>query len=113
MKKKTGKYSNVEYTDGPGGDYIIIDDYLPSPDQLVFKESNARVTINLNARDIEYFKREAKKHGTQYQKLIRNVLDLYVTNASAAASAVKATRAFEASKAGKAAKANLKKSAAA
>jgi hypothetical protein len=111
MKKKPGKYSNVEYTDGPGGDFIIIEDYLPPPDQLVFKESNTRVTINLKARDIEYFKREAKKYGTQYQKLIRNVLDMYVTNASAAASAIKATRAFKASKAGKALKANLKKSA--
>jgi hypothetical protein len=82
MKKKIGKYANVKYTDGPVGDFVIIEDFLPPPDQLIFKESNTRVTINLRARDVEYFKREAKKHGTQYQKLIRNVLDLYVMNAT-------------------------------
>lgn len=82
MKKRTGKYSNVKYTDGPGGDFVIIADDLPPPDQLVFKETNIRVTINLNASNVEYFKREAKKHHTQYQKIIRNVLALYVSNAT-------------------------------
>ncbi len=81
MKNKTGKYSNVEYTEGPIGKFTVIKDFLPPPDQLVFKESNTRVTINLKASNVAYFKREAKKHGTQYQKLIRNVLDHYVTSA--------------------------------
>jgi hypothetical protein len=92
MKKKTGKYSNVEYTDGPVGDFVIIEDFLPPPDQLVFKEPNTRVTINLRARDVEYFKREAKKHGTQYQKLIRSVLDLYVINATKASKETKSAK---------------------
>jgi predicted DNA binding CopG/RHH family protein len=83
MKNKTGKFSNVEYTDEPM-EFTIIKDFLPPPDKLVFKESNTRVTINLKASNVAYFKREAKKHGTQYQKLIRNVLDHYVTNAERA-----------------------------
>ena len=89
MKKKTGKYSNVKYTDGPGGEFVVIKDHLlPPPDQIVLKEVNTRVTINLNASNIDYFKREAKKHHTQYQKLIRNVLVLYVRNAIKASEAI-------------------------
>jgi hypothetical protein len=82
MKRKTGKFAHVEYTDGPLGDLVIIEDHLPPPDQIVLKEPNTRVTINLQASNIEYFKREAKRHHTQYQKLIRNVLALYVSNAT-------------------------------
>jgi hypothetical protein len=90
MKKKTGKYSNVKYTEGPGGDFKVVKDHLlPPPDQIVLKEVNTRVTINLNASNIEYFKREAKRHHTQYQKIIRNVLARYVLNATNAAKPIR------------------------
>ena len=55
----------------------IIEDFLPSPDQLVFKEDNVKVTLDLSKRSIRLFKRYAKKRGFKYQRMIRNLLDHY------------------------------------
>ena len=76
MKKGTKK--RIEYTDEPLGDIRVIDDFLPPPEKLAFKEETTKITIGLSKSSIEFFKREAKKHGTQYQKMIRSLLDLYV-----------------------------------
>lgn len=70
---------NNEYSDESLGDIRVIDDFLPSPEELVFKEDNLKVTIGLSRKSIDFFKREAKKHHTQYQKMIRRLLDYYVT----------------------------------
>ena len=67
----------IEYTDEPLGEIRIVDDFLPSPEHLVFKEDNVKVTITLSKASIEFFKKEAKKHHTQYQKMIRRLLDIY------------------------------------
>ena len=73
---------NVEYTDEPIGKTRRIKDIFPRPEDLVFKEDNAKVTIALSRRSIEFFKNQAKKHNTQYQKMIRNLLDEYVAQHS-------------------------------
>jgi predicted DNA binding CopG/RHH family protein len=65
------------YTDEPLGDIQIIEDFLPKPEDLVFKEDNVKITLGLSRRSVEFFKREAKKYHTQYQKMIRRLLDLY------------------------------------
>ena len=65
------------YTDEPLGDVHVIDDFLPKPEELVFNEDNVKVTLGLSRRSVAFFKREAKKHHTQYQKMIRRLLDLY------------------------------------
>ena len=75
MATKTRK--KVKYTDEPLGELRVIDDFLPSPDQLMFKEENVKVTITLSKASIDFFKKEAKKHHTQYQKMIRRLLDIY------------------------------------
>ncbi len=77
MKKK------IRYSKQPPGDESVgglqrVDDFLPPPEKLVFKDDNAKVTIALSRGSIEFFKRQAKKHNTQYQKMIRNLLDEYV-----------------------------------
>lgn len=36
-----------------------------------------KVTIALSRSSVEFFKREAKKHNTQHQKMIRRLLDAY------------------------------------
>lgn len=69
--------NKIKYTDEPLGEVRIIDDFLPSPEQLVFKEDNVKVTITLSKSSIDFFKKEAKKHHTQYQKMIRRLLDIY------------------------------------
>ena len=72
----------IKYTDEPFGDIKIIEDFLPSPKDLIFKEENVKVTISLTKESIEFFKAEAKKHHTQYQKMIRNLLDVYANSHS-------------------------------
>ncbi len=46
---------------------------------LVFKEDQVKVTIGLSKSSVDFFKAEARRHHTQYQKMIRRLLDLYVT----------------------------------
>ena len=75
MKTKTRK--KVKYTDEPLGQVRIVDDFLPSPKELVFKEDNVKVTITLSKSSVDFFKKEAKKNHTQYQKMIRRLLDVY------------------------------------
>lgn len=72
MKKK------IRYTDEPVGPVEIVKDFLPPPEALVFREDQVKVTIALNRSSVEFFKRHAKKHHTQYQKMIRHLLDHYV-----------------------------------
>ena len=67
----------IKYTNEPMGDLRVIDDFLPSPENLVFKEENIKVTIALSKTSVDFFKREAEKQHTQYQKMIRRLLDIY------------------------------------
>lgn len=76
MKKKI-KYSNEEI-----GKVEIIKDFLPKPEDLIFKEDTVKVTLNLSKSSIEFFKEIAQKHGSQYQKVIRNLLDRYTSHFS-------------------------------
>lgn len=77
--EKGGRYmkSKIKYTDEPMGELKVIKDFLPSPDQLVLKEENVKVTISLKKSSVDFFKKEAKKHRTSYQKMIRQVIDWY------------------------------------
>jgi len=68
----------IRYTDEPLGKLKVIPDFLPSPEELAFREEGVKVTIALSKRSIEFFKQEAAKHGTQYQRMIRRLLDAYV-----------------------------------
>ena len=74
MKKK------IRYTNGPIGKIRVVKDFLPSPEELAFKEETVKVTISLSKSSIEFFKKEAKQHKTQYQKMIRRLLDEYVAH---------------------------------
>ena len=76
MKKK------IKYSDEKIGKIEIVDDFLPSPEELVFKEDTIKVTLNLSKSSIDFFKDLAKKHGSQYQKVIRNLLDNYTSHYS-------------------------------
>ena len=72
MKKK------IKYTDEPLGDLRLIKDFLPPPEELAFKEDTVKVTISLSKSSVDFFKQEAQRHHTPYQKLIRRLLDIYV-----------------------------------
>ncbi len=62
------------------GKVRVIKDFLPSPEELAFKEETVKVTISLSKASIEFFKKEAKQHNTQYQKMIRRLLDEYIAH---------------------------------
>jgi len=72
MKAKT-----VKYKDGPIGKVKIVADFLPSPDELVLKDETVKVTLLINRSSVDFFKKEAKKRHSQYQKMIRALLDQY------------------------------------
>lgn len=67
----------IRYTDEPM-ESRPIPDFLPRPDQLIFKEDAVKVTITLSSRSVQFFKDEAAKRGVQYQRMIRRLLDAYV-----------------------------------
>jgi len=71
MKKR------IRYSDEPMGELRVVKDFLPPPDRLVLKEDNVKITISLSKASIDFFKTEAKKQRTSYQKMIRRVIDVY------------------------------------
>ncbi len=69
--------AKIKYTDEPLGRLKVVPDFLPSPEDLVFRDEGVKVTIALSKRSVEFFKGEARKHNTQYQRMIRRLLDAY------------------------------------
>lgn len=69
--------TKIKYTDEEFGEIQVVPDFLPPPEALAFQEDTVKVTISLSKRSVEFFKKEAKKHNTQYQKMIRRLLDIY------------------------------------
>jgi len=74
MKKK------IKYSEGQVGKVKIVADFLPSPEELALKDETVKITISLSKASVEYFKKEAKKYNTQYQKMIRRLLDEYASH---------------------------------
>ena len=70
----------IKYTDEPMGKVEVISDFLPSPEELAFKDETVKVTIALSKTSVDFFKNEAKKYNTQYQKMIRRLLDEYTAH---------------------------------
>jgi predicted DNA binding CopG/RHH family protein len=67
----------IKYTKGPIGAVKIVEDFLPPPSELVPKEDVEKVTISLSRRSVDFFREEARRNGTQYQRMIRALLDRY------------------------------------
>ena len=80
--EKGGKFMKkrkVKYTDKSIGKIKIVDDFLPQPKDLVLKEETAKITISLTKSSIEFFKNEANKYHTNYQTMIKTLLDKYAS----------------------------------
>ena len=69
--------SKVKYTNEPMGKLRVVDDFLPVPEELVFKEDNVKITMALSKSSVNFFKAEARKHRTSYQAMIRRLVDHY------------------------------------
>ncbi len=75
-------WETVEYTDNPElpelDEVAVIPDVLPSPEALVFKQpQKVKITITLDAESVSFFKAQAQRLHTPYQRLIRNLLTEY------------------------------------
>lgn len=75
MKKSK---ETVDYTDEPLAMGRRVADFLPRPEDLVFRPKGIKVTITLSEESIAYFKAEAERLQTPYQRMIRNLIDEYV-----------------------------------
>jgi predicted DNA binding CopG/RHH family protein len=69
--------TKIKYTNEPIEAKVIMD-FLPPPEELAFREEGVKVTIALSKKSVEFFKAEASKHHTQYQRMIRKLIDSYV-----------------------------------
>ncbi len=82
--EKGGEFMSekIKYTNEPLGDLKVVPDFLPRPEELVFRDEGVKVTLALSKRSVEFFKGEARKHHTQYQRMIRRLLDAYAEHHS-------------------------------
>ena len=71
MKKK------ITYSDGPIEEVRVVEDFLPSPEELAFREETVKVTISLSKASLDFFKEEAGRRQVSYQRMIRRLLDEY------------------------------------
>ena len=51
---------------------------VPCFPELAFREEGVKVTLALSRKSVEFFKEEGAKQHTQYQRLIRRLIDAYV-----------------------------------
>jgi len=56
----------------------VVPGFLPNPEELAFREECVKVTLALSKKSVDFCKSEASKHHTQYQRMIRRLLDSYV-----------------------------------
>jgi predicted DNA binding CopG/RHH family protein len=76
-------WETVEYSDNPDlpdlEDMVEVSrDFLPRPEELVFRPKGVKVTITLSEDSLNYFKAQAERLQTPYQRMIRNLIDEYV-----------------------------------
>ena len=68
----------------PIGKLTRVADFLPPPSELVPVEQNVKITILLKKSSVNYFKKQANRYHTKYQKMMREVLDQYAVRHQAA-----------------------------
>lgn len=72
MSKKTVKYTNDDI-----GEFKILDDFLPPPNQLVKKDKTIKITLALSSNSVDFFKDQATKLNVPYQRMLRALVDDY------------------------------------
>ena len=82
----------IKYSEEPINELRLVSDFLPTPQELSLRNRNTKVTISLSTESVNYFKDQANRHDLQYQKMIRQLLDDYVTQQKALTSSNNQTR---------------------
>jgi predicted DNA binding CopG/RHH family protein len=62
------------------GEPRVVKDFLPPPEELILKNDKVKITISLSKSSVDFFKRQAARHRTSYQKMIRRVIDFYAAH---------------------------------
>lgn len=83
--EKEGKYMNnaVKYTSAPDdvADALerarVIDDFLPSPRDLIRKQEKERITITVDKESLDAFRAYARIHNAKYQTMINDIVTSY------------------------------------
>jgi len=57
-------------------------DFLPSPEELAGKSPRTKITLAVDDAALAFFKGEARRLGTSYQRMMRNLLASYAKSAS-------------------------------
>lgn len=74
MKRKT------RYTNEPLGKLEIIDDFLPPPEELVFrKEKEVEVKLRLRKSSLDFYKKLARASKSRHEGVMRRLLDRYAS----------------------------------
>jgi len=63
--------------DMPIGKLTKIKDVLPPPEELAIPEDTIKITLLLSKSSVEFFKKQASRHHTKYQRMIRAIVDRY------------------------------------
>jgi len=72
----------IKFTDEPMENVEVVNDFLPSPDELAFREETVKVIPKLSRSSVDYCKKEASLHHTHYQRMIRRLLHEYTAHHS-------------------------------
>lgn len=72
-KRKTHR----SHGDEPIEDLKRVADFLPPPGELLPKEEAQKITLSIDSETVDFFKKVAKKNGTKYQRMMREVLKGY------------------------------------
>jgi len=65
-------------SDFPIGKLTRIKDFLPPPAKLAVTEETAKITLSLKKSSIAFFKQQAQRYHTKYQRMMRELIDRYV-----------------------------------
>lgn len=77
MTKKKNLYKNLPEWGDIDDLVAISSDFLPKPEELVFRPKLRKITLVLNEDSIDFFKEKANELKTSYQRMIRTLLHEY------------------------------------
>ena len=69
--------SRARISDEPVGNLKRVADFLPPPSELLPQEEALKITLSIDSETVDFFKKAAKKNGTKYQRMMREVLKGY------------------------------------
>ena len=66
----------------PIGRMTRVRDFLPPPSELAVPEETVKITLALSKSSVEFFRHEAMRRHTRYQRMIRELVDQYASRYS-------------------------------